>query len=344
MDSITQIALGAAVGEAVMGRQVGRRALIWGGICGLFPDLDVLIPLGDAVSNFIYHRSASHSLFVLAVLTPLFVWLITKISPDTRVHRNRWAVLVYLAFATHVLLDCLTVYGTQIFWPLPTPPVMWSTIFIIDPVYSVVLFAGVLAALIISRASPRGHWVNTACLVLSTLYLAWSAGAKLHVEQVARSSLQRQGIAYGQLLTVPSPFNTLLWRVLAVDDRHYHEGFYSLFDQSEEIRTTRYPRNTHLLDGLGDHWPVGRLKWFTHGFYAVDHANGDIVITDLRMGLEPAYVFRFKVGETSAGRIAPSTPERVRDQRPWGVLRLVWHRIWSEEARLTLAPSPASNG
>jgi inner membrane protein len=45
MDTVTQIGLGAAVGEAVLGRQLGRRALLWGGICGLLPDLDVLVPL-----------------------------------------------------------------------------------------------------------------------------------------------------------------------------------------------------------------------------------------------------------------------------------------------------------
>jgi len=60
MDTVTQIALGAAVGEATLGRKVGKRAMLWGGICGLFPDLDVLIPLGDAVKDFTYHRSASH--------------------------------------------------------------------------------------------------------------------------------------------------------------------------------------------------------------------------------------------------------------------------------------------
>ena len=54
MDTVTQIALGAAVGEATLGRKVGKRAILWGGICGLFPDLDVLIPLGDAVKDFTY--------------------------------------------------------------------------------------------------------------------------------------------------------------------------------------------------------------------------------------------------------------------------------------------------
>lgn len=59
MDTVTQIGLGAAAGEAVLGRQVGRRALLWGGICGLLPDLDVLVPLGDAVRDFTYDRGAS---------------------------------------------------------------------------------------------------------------------------------------------------------------------------------------------------------------------------------------------------------------------------------------------
>ena len=35
MDSVTQIGLIAAVGDAVLGSYVGRRALLWGGICGL---------------------------------------------------------------------------------------------------------------------------------------------------------------------------------------------------------------------------------------------------------------------------------------------------------------------
>ena len=151
MDTVTQIALGAAVGEATLGREIGRRAMLWGGICGLFPDLDVLVPLGDAVKNFTYHRGPSHSLFVLAALTPLFVYVILKLHPRTTQYRIKWYALVYLAFATHVLLDCLTVYGTQILWPLNTPPVMWSTIFIIDPAYSIPLLFGVLAALILSR-------------------------------------------------------------------------------------------------------------------------------------------------------------------------------------------------
>lgn len=330
MDTVTQIALGAAVGEATLGRQIGRRAMLWGGICGLFPDLDVLVPLGDAVKNFTYHRGPSHSLFVLAALTPLFVYVILKVHPQTTQYRIRWYALVYLAFATHVLLDCLTVYGTQILWPLSTPPVMWSTIFIIDPAYSIPLFFGVLAALILSRQAKLGHAVNTACLILSTGYLIWSAGAKQFVNNTAHESLTHQNIVYERLLTVPAPFNTFLWRVLIMDAGGYYEGFYSLLDDSRTIRFDYYPNDRKLPDGLDRHWPVERLKWFTHGFYSVERLGSDIVMTDLRMGLEPNYVFSFKVGQVGNPHAILTKSERVFGERGWEQLNWVWQRIWTD--------------
>jgi inner membrane protein len=332
MDTVTQIGLGAAVGEAVLGRQVGRRALLWGGICGLLPDLDVLVPLGDAVKDFTYHRGPSHSLFVLAAFTPLMVYWILKIHPQSARHRARWLWLVFLAFVTHVLLDCLTVYGTQIFWPLPTPPVMWSTVFIIDPAYSLPLLAGVLAAAVMSRKSTRGRTVNAACLALSTAYLFWSIGAKIHVEGIARESLRQQGIGHHALLTTPTAFNTLLWRVLAMDGEGYAEGYYSLLDASREIRMTRYPANRHLLEGLEGHWPVERLQWFTHGFYAVQQIGNGIAMADLRMGLEPDYTFRFQVAATGNPHPVPEAGRRLKDPRDIKVLTWIWQRIWTEAA------------
>jgi inner membrane protein len=257
--------------------------------------------------------------------------LILKLHPGTRQYRRGWYVLVFLALTTHVLLDCLTVYGTQIFWPLPTPPVMWSTIFIIDPAYSIPLIGGVLAAAVMSRTSPRGHRFNTIFLILSTLYLAWSISAKMYVHQTVEQSLARQNIAYRSILTVPTPFNTLLWRVLVMDDGGYYEGFYSLLDENRNIRFTHHPSHDQLLERLAGHRPVQRLQWFTHGFYAVDNRDRAIVITDLRMGLDPNYIFRFKVAEMGNPHPTPTPGERIRGNRGVEQLRWVWERIWNEK-------------
>jgi len=332
MDSITQLALGAAVGEATAGRQVGRRAMLWGAVAGTIPDLDVFVPLGDAVGDFTYHRSFSHSLFVLAALTPLIVWLILKFHPGTAEHRKRWFALVYITFATHVLLDSFTVYGTQIFWPLLTVPMTWSTIFIIDPLYTVPLLLGVCTALVVSRRYSWGHTANTLGLALSTAYLAWTLGAKLHVEHVARTALEQQRIAASDVLTTPAPFNSLLWRIVVIDDRDYYEGYYSVFDAGHDIRFERYPRSPELVEALHDHWPVQRLQWFTKNFYAASLLDNAIVITDLRMGSEPDYIFRFKVGELGNPHPSAAAVEQLPGIRNYERLHWVWARIWDPHA------------
>ena len=332
MDSVTQLLLGAAVGEATLGRRVGRRAMAWGAACGTLPDLDVFAPYADAVAAFTYHRSFSHSLLVLAALTPLVVWLILKLHPQTRRHRRGWVTLVYLAFATHVLLDSFTVYGTQIFWPVLTTPMTWSSIFIIDPLYTIPLLVGVLGALVLSRQRPGGRRLNTAGLAISTLYLAWSIGAKVYVHEQAEAALVSRDIAPERVLITPAPFTTVLWRILVMAPDGYYEGYYSLLDGERQIHFTRHVSERQWLSGIEDYGPVRRLQWFTKGFYGVSRLGDDVLITDLRMGLEPHYVFRFRVGEVRNPHSVRAPVGRVPSPRGYDRLRWLWQRIWDANA------------
>lgn len=332
MDSLTQVMLGAAVGEAVLGRKVGNRAVLWGAICGTLPDLDVLVPFTDAVAKFTYHRSFSHSLLVLTLLTPLLVWLILKIHPQTAQYKRGWLWLVWLALITHPLLDGLTVYGTQIFWPIITTPVNWSTIFIIDPLYTIPLLIGVFSALLLNRQSGRGHRINSIGLLLSACYLSWSIGAKLYVDYHSRQSLARQGIDYQDTLSIAAPFNTLLWRIVVLTEEYYYEGYYSLLDRSADIRFQQYEKRPELLSNLQNHWPAQRLAWFTKGFYKAELEQNNIVITDLRMGVEPDYVFSFKVGELIDSQPQPASSLRLPSIRNFDRVPVIIRRIWDESA------------
>ena len=343
MDSLTQVLLGASVGTAVLHRKAGWRAVFWGGFCGLFPDLDIFIPFGDAVRNFTYHRGFSHSIFVLTALTPLLALMIMRIHPNFGSYRLRWHLLVFFAFITHILLDGLTVYGTQILWPLKTPPVMWSTLFIIDPLYSLPLAVGVFAVLLL-RHTGKGFIINTVCLGLSTLYIFWSIGAKVYINGVVQENINQRSISYRNVLTVPAPFNTLLWRIVIVDDRSYYEGFYSLLDPSRKINLTRHSQNRELLSGIENHSPVRRLQWFTHGFYAVKNVGGDIIMADLRMGLEPNYVFQFKVAEIGNPHALPFPNQRHETDRGWEKLPWIWHRIWNPDPHSREAKFGSSAG
>lgn len=327
MDSLTQLTLGAAIGTAVLGHKVGYRAALWGAVCGTLPDLDVLIPFDDPVAEFTYHRSFSHSLFILTALTPLLVWLILKIHPQTTALRRHWLLLVWLALITHPLLDSLTVYGTQIFWPLSDTPVSIGSIFIIDPFYTVPLLLGLLVALI----SQHWQW-NYWTLALTTAYLGWGLIAQQWVTEQGRQSLARQNIEYQQILATAGPFNSLLWRIVVKDDDEYHEGFYSLLDQRPQIRFTTYPSEEGLLQNLSEHWPVQRLRWFSKGFYKVSEQSGQVVISDLRMGLEPDYVFAFVVAEMANPHPQVIATQRLEPARSWERVPTIMRRIWDEQA------------
>ena len=69
MDSITQIVLGAACGEAVLGKKIGNRALLFGAIGGTIPDLDVFIGkllFNNEIDAMAFHRGFMHS-FLFAI-------------------------------------------------------------------------------------------------------------------------------------------------------------------------------------------------------------------------------------------------------------------------------------
>lgn len=79
MDSLTQITLGAAMGELTLGKRIGNRALVWGAIAGTIPDLDVVGGLFmTEIDALAFHRGPTHAL-LFAVTTPwIFGWLVDR--------------------------------------------------------------------------------------------------------------------------------------------------------------------------------------------------------------------------------------------------------------------------
>ncbi|MEJ7931550.1 metal-dependent hydrolase [Ramlibacter sp. AN1015] len=331
MDSVSQFALGAAVGAAVMGRRTALwKAALWGGIAGTLPDLDSFLDYGDAVRNMTFHRSHSHGLFWLTLGAPALGWLASRAGGPRDAFR-RWWLAMWLALVTHPLLDTMTVYGTQLLQPFSDHPFAIGSIFIIDPLYTLPLLVGLAAALASRRPSGR-RW-NHLGLGLATLYLAWSMAAQWQVRQVAQDSLAGTAASGAPMLVTPAPLNTLLWRVVVMQDDHFLEGFHSLLDPQRRVVFRRFERDAALREQLREFEPVRRMAAFTHGFYKV-HAEGDLAyVTDLRMGQEPGYVFSFWVARHDT-RWVPVVPINagwrgdVREGLAW-----TWERMLGRHDR-----------
>ncbi len=183
--------------------KVGRKAALWGAVIGTLPDLDVFIPMGNAIRDFTYHRAESHAFFYMALATPLIVWLITKIHPTTKSHKIRWLFAVFLVFVTHALLDSFNVYGTQLLLPFTNHPFGWGTIFVIDPLYTIPLLIGISSFFFLQKKPRLALRINLTGLIVSSLYLIWSLGAQQYVYSVAEKSLAAQSIKTSKTLAGP---------------------------------------------------------------------------------------------------------------------------------------------
>ncbi|MEN9773074.1 MAG: hypothetical protein RL322_144 [Pseudomonadota bacterium] len=306
MDSISQIALGASVSVAVMGTRVSLgRAAVWGGLAGTLPDLDTFIDFGDAILNMVRHRAESHSLIYLALAAPVLAWVISRVHREPDLF-HRWWLAMTLALVTHPLLDWFTVYGTQLLQPFSDYPFGLGSIFIIDPLFTLPLILGLALAGILRRPKLRMR-ANLIGLALAGLYLAWSASAQHYVASIARQSLPTEFKEQRwQMLVTPAPFNTVLWRLVVVTNDHYYEAWYSLFDPQQVVQNWRaHERGAELIaQHATQHPSAARIAAFSKGFYSMDMRDGRLHITDLRMGQEPFYSFRFDLGPHATPEIA----------------------------------------
>lgn len=336
MDSVTQAVLGAAVGEAVVGRRIGNKAIVLGAVFGTLPDLDVVIsPFVDSVGFLVHHRAWSHSLFAVALMSPVLALLFRRVGS---LGFARWLHFFFWVFLTHVLLDCCTTYGTQILWPFSDRRVAWNNIFIIDPLYTLPLLVGVGVSLFLRREARWRRRVNVAGLVLSTIYMGFAFAVKHHVEGVFASSLERQEKTYSRMMTCPTPLNTVLWYAVAEDADGYYVGTYSLLDKSDDVWFDRVMRNNGLLGALTSERLVERLKWFANDYYTVEAGDQGMMMHVMKFGrfeLEDgkvAYPFAFAIRRNHEGNVEVEPLEFARGTNVSDMVERLWSRVLGRDS------------
>jgi inner membrane protein len=334
MDSITHLFLGGAIAAAIAPANHRRAALLAGAGVNSLPDLDVLPLLlaHDPLDQLLWHRAATHSLLLL----PLLAWALWAFfrRRGGRVAEapRRWFWLFQATLLAHPLVDAFTTYGTQLFWPLPLPPVAISSIFIIDPVFTLILAIACIVAWF-ARERVAGTRALQVGVAAAGLYLVLGLGAKWQVEREADRALATLGLADAPRVSAPMPFNLLLWRVVAMTPDGFVEGQRSLVADRGPMRFTGFSSDVDAMRAVRDYRAVERFAWFNRGFMKAQDDEGRLVLSDLRMGLEPDYSFRFVVARRDAGHWREIPVEQLR--WPWEArtrLKAMWRRMWDEEA------------
>lgn len=318
MDSFTQATLGAGIGEIVLGRKVGNKAVFWGAVGGTLPDLDYFVsPYFDHIEMLFVHRGLSHSFFFALIVGSVVGWMLSHLHKKSGVTAKEWSLLFGLALATHALLDSFTVYGTGLLEPFSSYRVAWSTISIVDPIYTLPFFFPLLILIFFNRKSQIRFKLAVFGLTWSHVYLLLTILNSFYVQSHFKISLKEQGISYERFMTTPTLLNNLLWYGVAEGEKDYYAGYYSILDGSHPISFLQLPKNHQLENEIkrrdkNNKTPIDKiaiLKKFAKNYYILESEGEGIYLKDLR----------FSVFKRDDGRYGTPFAYNLNDldEEPW---------------------------
>jgi len=292
MDSLTQIILGAACGEAVLGRKIGNKALLFGAIGGTIPDLDVFVGnlvYGNKIDAMFFHRGFMHSIVFTVLAAFIFGWLVHKLyNSGKRLHsttQKDWINLFFWSLFTHPILDCFTPYGTQLFAPFSSYRVALNNIAVADPAYTLPFLICMIVLMFFRRtSSQRRLWLKMG-IGISSIYMIFTLGNKLYIDSVFRKSLKHSEISVMRFSTQPAIFNNILWYGIAETEASYFVSDYSLLDsKSRFLNFTEVPKRRDLKPS--EYKDIQGLAWFSNQYYSVHKLNeNEFQYNDLRYPL-----------------------------------------------------------
>lgn len=286
MDSISQAALGASIGDAMLGRRIGNKGALLGAVVATIPDLDViLLPFFDALQRISIHRGYSHSILFSLIAATLLMLLFGTLKWTREISLGRLWLFSWLALITHMLLDAFTPYGTQLFLPASRLRFGFDSVTIVDPVYTLPLLGCLLAGMIFfaNRRKVRNR-LNYAGLLVSSIYLLLTLGNKAVVHRTFAAALQEQGLPFERLLTVPVTAANYKWYGAATGSDTLYIGSFGQF-QKNPIEFTSIPVNEHLLKNV-DPEIVDKLKWFAKDHYTVAGDEASIRFYNLQVDMQ----------------------------------------------------------
>ena len=336
MDSLSQIVLGAAVGEVLLGKKLGNKAQLLGAIGGTLPDLDVLMNpfFSDEITKLKIHRGYSHALVVHLILSyPLAKWSFTKWKEI--ISFRRWYLFWSSVLITHALLDCCTTYGTQLLLPFTDYLVGFNNITVVDPLWTIPFMLLLLVPLFIKRENPaRIKWALAACSY-ACLYMLLTFYHKYTVHNHFEKELKAHHIPYETLKTTPTMFNNILWSGIAVAQDSLYFGEYSLLQNDPSVEWIAYPIHHELIDNHPDQRAMQTLKWFGQNAYFATPTDNGLDFFTAKWGrtdfsqteAHKAFIFHWRIESSPTGwQTKQLMPDLKKDDFN-KAFEMLWNRI-----------------
>jgi len=286
MDILTHIAIGTAIGEIVLGKKAGKRALIWGAIGGIIPDLDMFIyPFLEQSQALLFHRSYSHSILFLVLISPFIGWLITGLYKNkSDIKPKTWSLLILIEGLVHISLDLCTGYGTGVLLPFNDGRYAIGSIAPIDLFFSLPLFLAMLWVIFSKAENKRRLIITWLALSLSILYIPYTLINKAHANSVFENALHNQKKKFYQIKAYPQIPSNFIWLCVAKTTDGYWIGYFNQLTK-DSIKFRFVPKNDYWLIDYENNPKIQRLKRFSKNEYSIQRNDkGELLFSILRFG------------------------------------------------------------
>jgi len=236
VDSITHTLAGALIARAIDDEKVGPWETIAGLAMGAFPDSDFVLGLFNRQFYLEYHRDFTHSLILIPIYALFFSWVFVKISK-----RNYfWSFykICLPVLVSHVLLDLFTSYGTMVFSPFFEHRYAWDLIFIIDLIFSGIIFFPLVSSLIWKKKSG---WVCRGSLICLTVYVlfCWmQQGRALELTKTYARSLDEKVLG---VASMPQPVSPFRWANYVETKDKVYQGFVDFIKKELPKQSSKPP-------------------------------------------------------------------------------------------------------
>lgn len=285
MDSLTHIALGACIGEAVLGKKLGKKAMVWGALAQSLPDIDFIASAWlDTDSNLLAHRGFTHSILFACIMAFVLALIAERWHRPHNISLRKWFLFFSLEIGIHIFIDAFNNYGVGWFEPFSHSRISFNAIYVADLFFSIGPGIAFLFLVWLRRHHPKRKFWWRLGIGMSIFYLAYCCINKSRIDRDTRQILAQQHIPYTRYFTTPAPLNNWLWFVVAGNDSGYYIGYRSVFDRKKEIAFEYFPRNDSLLQAVQDREALLKLTRFSKQFYTVEQWNDTLVFNDLRFG------------------------------------------------------------
>ena len=290
MDSLTHIVIGACIGEAILGKKLGKRALFLGAVAQSIPDIDFIASFWlNPANNLLAHRGFTHSFLFAILITPFLALLSERWHRPHNISIGKWSWFFVSGMLIHIFMDAFNNYGVGWFEPFSHYRVSFNVIFVADPFFSIWPGIAFIALLLLKpKIKQRIKWAGMG-LVVPACYLLLGVINKVMVDKEIKAMAVKQNISYKRYVSTPTPFNNFLWYIILEKDSGFNIGYYSVFNRNKIFNYNYFPRNDYLLEPVSNQEDLQRLRRFSQGYYTSEKWNDTIVFNDLRFGQEAGW-------------------------------------------------------